>query len=159
MFQHSRDSRWGTNSMKTKPKKMLAISAIVVGAALLQLTMCSVVTNSVAVVVPVPSRSTAAPSQIPIPIPTRATSTHTWDPWTPEPTRTRKKTPNPKKTFKVPESKKTYAPAPKKTKTPKPAKTKKPLRVHPGGWCHVPGVTGVASNGRSYTCRGGHWRK
>ncbi len=31
--------------------------------------------------------------------------------------------------------------------------------AHPGGFCGNEGATGMASNGRMYTCRGGHWRR
>ncbi|MFG2077473.1 hypothetical protein [Nonomuraea maritima] len=34
-----------------------------------------------------------------------------------------------------------------------------PARAHPGGFCGSPGAVGVASNGRTYTCLGGHWRR
>lgn len=31
--------------------------------------------------------------------------------------------------------------------------------AHPGGFCGNPGAVGIASNGRTYVCRGGHWRR
>ncbi|RVX41136.1 hypothetical protein EDD27_3605 [Nonomuraea polychroma] len=54
---------------------------------------------------------------------------------------------------------------PKRTTTPKPAvqpKREQPAPVakaHPGGFCGTPVAVGIASNGRTYTCRGGHWRR
>ncbi|MFI6991490.1 hypothetical protein ACI2LC_01780 [Nonomuraea wenchangensis] len=76
--------------------------------------------------------------------------------------------------------------APRRTRTPEPrrtgttsARTSEPRRTrtaaprtrpkreqpapvvaaHPGGFCGTPGAVGVASNGRTYVCRGGHWRR
>ncbi|MEV4189017.1 hypothetical protein AB0J28_47045 [Streptosporangium canum] len=31
--------------------------------------------------------------------------------------------------------------------------------VHPGAFCGDPGVVGIGTNGRTYTCSGGHWRR
>lgn len=47
---------------------------------------------------------------------------------------------------------------PKRTRKPRPEPA--PLaRAHPGGFCGTPGAVGIASNGRTYTCLGGHWRR
>ncbi|MFI7615100.1 hypothetical protein ACIBP6_28100 [Nonomuraea terrae] len=53
---------------------------------------------------------------------------------------------------------------PKRTRTPKPKPVAEPepaplAKAHPGGFCGSPGAVGVASNGRTYVCRGGHWRR
>ncbi|MEV0391339.1 hypothetical protein [Nonomuraea sp. NPDC050643] len=54
---------------------------------------------------------------------------------------------------------------PKRTPTPKPTRAEPksepaPLaKAHPGGFCGTPGAVGVASNGRTYVCRAGHWRR
>ncbi|MET8861534.1 hypothetical protein ABZW11_01130 [Nonomuraea sp. NPDC004580] len=49
---------------------------------------------------------------------------------------------------------------PKRTPKPQPVREPAPLaRAHPGGFCGSSGAVGVASNGRTYTCLGGHWRR
>lgn len=48
----------------------------------------------------------------------------------------------------------------KATHKPKPEPEPEPVaNAHPGGFCGDPGAVGVASNGRTYVCRGGHWRR
>ncbi|WP_433513229.1 hypothetical protein ACQP2T_58000 [Nonomuraea sp. CA-143628] len=52
--------------------------------------------------------------------------------------------------------------SPKRTPKPKPVAEPEPAplaRAHPGGFCGSPGAMGVASNGRTYICRDGHWRR
>ncbi|MEV4562624.1 hypothetical protein AB0K12_02505 [Nonomuraea sp. NPDC049419] len=49
---------------------------------------------------------------------------------------------------------------PERTPKPQPVREPAPLtRAHPGGFCGSSGAVGVASNGRTYTCLGGHWRR
>ncbi|GAA4514544.1 MULTISPECIES: hypothetical protein [Nonomuraea] len=50
----------------------------------------------------------------------------------------------------------------KRTRKPEPKIRSEPAplaRAHPGGFCGTPGAAGLASNGRTYFCRGGHWRR
>ncbi|NRQ33700.1 hypothetical protein HII36_17855 [Nonomuraea sp. NN258] len=47
---------------------------------------------------------------------------------------------------------------PKRTPTARPEP--EPVRtIRPGAFCGDPGAVGVGSNGRTYTCRDGHWRR
>ncbi|MFI7131543.1 hypothetical protein ACIBQ1_38105 [Nonomuraea sp. NPDC050153] len=49
---------------------------------------------------------------------------------------------------------------PARTAKPTPKDDPVPLaNAHPGGFCGTQGAVGIASNGRTYTCRGGHWRR
>ncbi|MFF0775904.1 hypothetical protein ACFYUK_43935 [Nonomuraea wenchangensis] len=50
----------------------------------------------------------------------------------------------------------------KATRRPQPQPEPEPVHignVHPGGFCGTPGAVGTASNGRTYTCLDGHWRR
>ncbi|MFF4618019.1 hypothetical protein [Nonomuraea jabiensis] len=50
---------------------------------------------------------------------------------------------------------------PKQAREPRPRPKAEPLlvgSVHPGGFCGMPGAAGT-SRGRTYVCRGGHWRR
>ncbi|MFG6191257.1 hypothetical protein [Nonomuraea sp. JJY05] len=52
-------------------------------------------------------------------------------------------------------------PEPKKAREPRPRPEPQPVQVgnvHPGGFCGTPGAVGT-SRGRTYVCRGGHWRR
>lgn len=55
-----------------------------------------------------------------------------------------------------PKRKTTHEPQPKPEPEPEPEAV---VNAHPGGFCGTSGATGIASNGRTYTCRGGHWRR
>lgn len=53
-------------------------------------------------------------------------------------------------------------PKPKPKPKPEPEPEDEPVAVanaHPGGFCGTSGAIGVASNGRTYICQGGHWRR
>lgn len=76
------------------------------------------------------------------------------------------RTPKPATITKKPKAKKT--PVKTITTKPKPTKTKKPKpstpskTVHPGAYCAPAGATGVAKNGKIYTCKGpgrNRWRR
>ncbi|MEV4111414.1 hypothetical protein [Nonomuraea sp. NPDC049695] len=52
-------------------------------------------------------------------------------------------------------------PKPKKAREPRPRPEPEPVQVgnvRPGGFCGTPGAVGT-SRGRTYVCRGGHWRR
>lgn len=55
--------------------------------------------------------------------------------------------------------KKGAKPKPRPKPEPRPDPEPEPVSAHPGGFCGSPGAVGVASNGRTYTCRDGHWRR
>jgi hypothetical protein len=51
-------------------------------------------------------------------------------------------------------------PKPKPKPEPEPEVEPEPVaNAHPGGFCGTPGAVGIASNGRTYVCRDGHWRR